>query len=52
MMVMVFGMANVPVLPAGYMTIVVLSLLYSTPSCELKEVLAELTLIAERLVQP
>jgi len=52
MLVTLFGMVNAPVFPRGYITNVVLALLYTTPLSEEKTVLAESTFIAVRLVQP
>jgi len=52
MLVTLSGMVNAPVLPPGYWISVVLSLSYNTPSCELYIVLAELTVIAVRRLQP
>jgi len=49
--VTLFGMVKVPIFPAGYITKVVLSLLYNTPLSELNTVLAVSTFIAARLVR-
>jgi cellulose synthase/poly-beta-1,6-N-acetylglucosamine synthase-like glycosyltransferase len=51
MKVMLFGKVIFPVIPFGTLMILVLSLLYSMPSCELYAVLEALTFIAARLGQ-